>query len=95
MAAREFNHLCHFCFRHLVGEHTANPYAVTMYVKHDLNRLVATLVEKPLQNMNDELHRRVIVVQDQHFVQAWPLRFRPCFGHNAGAGTVSGSVVLA
>jgi hypothetical protein len=36
MAAGEFNHLRHFCFRDLVGEHAANPHAVTMDMKHDL-----------------------------------------------------------
>ena len=95
MAAREFNHLGHFCFRHLVGEHAADPHAMAMYVQHDLDRLVAPLVEEPFQDVNDELHGRVIVVQDEDFVQARPLCFRPRFGYDPGAGAVSGSVSLA
>jgi len=94
MPAGEFNYLRHFCLRDLIRKHPAYPDAVTVDVKHDLYRLIPSLVEKSLQYVNDELHRRVIVVQDQHFVQAGPFRFRPRLGHNSGTGTVSCPVAL-
>ena len=47
-----------------------------MHVQHDLRRGFAVLVEKPLQNVNDELHRRVVVIQDQHAIEAGLLGLR-------------------
>jgi len=45
-----------------------------MHMQHDARRLLAVLVEKPLQNMNDELHRRVVVVQHENLVHRRLLR---------------------
>jgi hypothetical protein len=77
MAAGKFNDLRHFSFRNLVREYAANPHTVTMDMEHDLDRLIPVLVEEPFENEHHELHRRVIVVQQQHFVQAWLLGLRP------------------
>ena len=95
MTAGEFNDLRHFCFRHLIGEHAADPHAMAMDMQHHFDGVFPALGEECFQDVDDELHRRVIVVQDQNFVQAWPLRFWPCLGHDPGAGAVSGSVALA
>ena len=94
MAAGEFNHLRHFCFRDLVCEHAAYTHTVAMDMEHDLHRLVPALVEELLQNMNDELHRRIVVVQDKHFVQAGSFGFRSRLRYDAGTGAVSGAVAL-
>ena len=93
MAAGEFNDLRHFCLRNLERKHAANPHTVTMDMEHDLDRLIAILVEEALENEHHELHRRVIVVQQQHFVQAGLLGFRPRLGRNAAAG--SGALAVA
>ena len=49
MAAGKFNDLRHFCFRHLVGEHTANTHAVAVDMQHHLNGFLAILVEEALE----------------------------------------------
>ena len=79
MSAGEFNDLRHFCFRNLVGEHAANTHAMTMDMQHDLHRFLARLAEEPLQDVHDELHRRVIVVQQKNFVEAGLLVFGRVF----------------
>ena len=92
MAAGKFNDLRHFCLRHFVGEHAADTHAMTMDMQHHLHRFLAVLVEEPLQNMNDELHRRVVVVQDEDFVEAGLLGLGARFRDDAG--TIAGSVAL-
>ena len=83
MAAGEFNDLRHFGFRHFEGEHAADTHTVTVDMEHDLHGIVAILVEEPLQHMNDEFHRRVVVVQDEDLVEARLLGFRPRLGDDA------------
>ena len=75
MTAREFNHLRHLGLRHLEGENAADTDAVAVDVQHDLDRVFAVLVEELLQDVNDELHRRVVVVENEDLVQAtaWSL----------------------
>ena len=89
MPAGKFNDLGDFCFRHFLGENAADTHTVTMDMEHDLDRVVPRLVEEPLQNMNDELHRSVVVVQDQDLVEARPLGFRASFRHHADVGAVA------
>ncbi len=43
------------------------------------------LVEEILQNVDDEFHRRVVVVQDQDFVERRLLGLRACFRNDAGS----------
>jgi hypothetical protein len=95
MSAGEFNHLRHFCFRNLVGEDSADTHTMAMDLQHDLHGLVAPLVEESLEDMNDELHRRVVVVEQKDFVEARLLRLRPRFRDDAGSGAVADAVVLA
>ena len=95
MAARKFNHLRDFRFGDFIGEHAANSDSVTMHMQHDLDSFVAAFVEESLQNVNDELHGRIIVVQDEDLVQARLLRFRARFRDDARTGPVSRSVSLA
>jgi len=95
MSAGEFNHLRHFCFRHFVGEDSADTHTVAVDLQHDLHGLVAPLVEESLEDMNDELHRRVVVVQQKNLVEAGLLGFRARFRDDAGSGAVARAVVLA
>ncbi len=84
MSAGEFNDLCDLCLGNFVGENSADTDAVAMNLKHDMYRLVAPFVEKAFQYMHDELHWRVVVVQQQHLVQTRPLRFRPRLCNHVG-----------
>ena len=92
MATGKFNDLRHLGFRHFVGEHAANTHAVAMDMQHHLHRFLAVLVEKPFQDVNDELHRRVIVIQDENFIKAGLLGLGARFRDDAGA--IAGSVAL-
>ena len=74
--AREIHHLRHLGLGDLVGEDPALPDSVMVDVQHDLGRSLDILLEKLLQYMNDEFHRRVIVVQYQDAVEIRPFCLR-------------------
>src|SRR5215467_5587914 len=86
VATREFNDLRHFGFRDVVGENAADAHAVTVDMEHDFDRCLAILVEDLLQDVNDELHRRVVVVEQEHLVHARLLGLWPRFRDDASAG---------
>ncbi len=83
---RQVHHLGHLGLGDLVGEHAAHPDAAAMHVQHDAGRLLARLLEEPLQHVHDELHRRVVVVQHQHLVHGGLLGLRPWLDDHVGAG---------
>src|SRR6185312_9818345 len=93
MTAGKFNDLRHFSFRHLVGEHPANTHAMAVDMQHHLNGFLAILVEEALENVNDELHGRVVVVQDENLIEAGLLGLWACFCDNAGSVLATGSAV--
>ena len=76
MAAREFNDLRDFRLRHLVGENAAYTHTMLMDMKHDLDGLVAPFIEEFLEDVDDEFHRCVIVVQHQYLIHRRLLRLR-------------------
>src|SRR5690242_10218991 len=55
-----------------------------MNMEHDARRLLPVLVEEPLENVNDELHGRVVVVQHQDLVHGRLLRLRLCLDDDTG-----------
>ena len=91
MFARKVHHLRHFCFGHLVGEDPALADTVMVYMQHDSRRGFTVLVEETLQHMHDELHRRVIIVQNEHAIEARLLGLRL----GARDDRVTGSSALA
>ena len=82
--AGEVNNLCDFCFGYFVGIDTTNAYSLSVNMQHDLSRFFAVFAEKSLQNMDDELHRRVVVVEQQNLVHRRLLGFRAGLGDDAG-----------
>ena len=90
MPPGEFNDLGDLCFRDLEGEDAANAHTVAVDMQHHVDRFLAGLAENLFQDMDDELHRRVIVVQEQDLVEAWLLGLGACFGDDAGSGVASG-----
>src|SRR5690606_20432549 len=77
MLAGEIHDLRHFGLRHLIGIDTAHPDTLLMNVKHYARRFLSWLVEEAFQHMHDELHRRVVVVEQQDLVHAGLLGARP------------------
>ena len=95
MLACKIHHLRHFCLGDFVGENAALPDAVMMNVQHDLGRGLDILLEEFLEHVNDELHRSVVVVQNQHAIEVGPLRLRLDLGDDGGRRTAgSASAVL-
>src|SRR6185503_9908909 len=84
MLAGEVHDLCDLGLRHFVRVDAALPDTVLVHMQHDPGRFLATLLEEALEHMNDELHRSVVVIEQEHAVQARPLRLRPCLGDDAG-----------
>mgnify|MGYP003717544231 CR=1 FL=1 len=69
MLPGKIHDLTDFCFRYLIGVHTAHPDALLVNVQHDSNSLLATFVEILFQHVDDELHRREIVIDEKHLVK--------------------------
>ena len=88
MAAGKFNDLCHFCFRHLIGEDAANTHTVTVDMQHHFHRILAVFGKEFLEDMNDEFHRRIIVIQQQHLVERRLFDLGARFCDDTGSGTV-------
>ena len=76
MAAGEIHDLTYLGFSDFMAEHANHGDAFLMNGQHDFKRLRMGHAKKPFQNVNDELHRRIVVVQQQHFVKWWALRPR-------------------
>lgn len=64
-------YLLDFGCGNIPGKYTADAHAVAMDLEHDLGRPFATQREKPLQDRYDEIHRSVIVVEQQHLEHRW------------------------
>ena len=77
----------------------ADAFAVQMDLEHDLRGCFAVLAEEFLQNDDDKLHGRVVVVEHQHLVHLRGFRFlgaplqhdrtavvrrRPLYGRHGG-----------
>src|ERR1700728_1300850 len=87
MFAGKVHNLRHFCFRHLIGEDTAFADAMLMHMHHDPMRRLVILVEEPLQDVDHEFHRRVVVIEQKNPVKIRPLGLRLGLGNNRRAGT--------
>ncbi len=68
VALGEIHYLRHFRFGNLVTEDTHNGDAFLVDRQHQFKRLRMGQPKKPLQNMDNELHRSEIIVQDQYLV---------------------------
>ena len=62
--AREIHHLCDLGLGHFISIGPAFSNTMLVHMQHDARRLLAALLKEPLQYVNDELHRRVVVVQN-------------------------------
>ena len=91
---RQIENLGDLGFGHLVGENPAQSDAVLVDVQHYGGRLVTRLLEKALQDIDHEFHRREIVVQQKYLVQRRLLGARQRLGSGAAIGGVVGIVVV-
>jgi hypothetical protein len=56
-------------FRHVLGKDPAYTYATRVNMQHHLRRFFFVHAEKHHQDLNDELHRSEIIIQQHDFVQ--------------------------
>src|SRR3972149_6255642 len=87
--ARKAGHLGYFSLSDLVSVDPTDADALLVDMQHDAGRLLGRLVEVPLEHIHHEVHRRIVVVQQQHLVEARPLRLRPCLGGGMGGGVLA------
>ena len=86
MPPGKFNHLGDFRFRDLECEDAADAHAAAMDVQHHIYRSLAGLAENLFQYVDDEFHRRVIVVQQENLVERRFLGLGARLGDDPGAG---------
>ena len=56
-------------FRNFVRINTTHPLTACMNMKHYLGCFLTAHAEEMLQDLNDELHRSIVVVQENDFVK--------------------------
>ena len=86
MFAGKVHNLRHFGFGHLIRKNTTLADAVLMHMHHDPMGRLVILIEETLEDVDHELHRRVVVIEQQHAIEVWPLGLRPCLGNDRGPG---------
>ena len=59
------------------GEDATHPHALSVNLEHDSRGTFAIHAEIFLQNDDDEIHRRVVVVEQKHLVHRWWTGARP------------------
>lgn len=79
MFLRKGKDLANFGFRNLPRVDAAYADSLLVYVQHDPRRFFAVLIEEALQHNDDELHRGVVIVEQNDFVEKRPLQFRARF----------------
>ena len=79
------HNLRHLGFRHLVGKDAALADTVLVYMHHDLVCRLGVLIEEALEHVNYELHRRVVVIEQQDAIEVRPLGLRLGLGDNGSA----------
>lgn len=71
MLTCEIHRLRYFGLCDLVRVNPANPDTPLVNVQHDLGRILLRTIEETFQDVNNKLHRGVVVVQHQYFVHGW------------------------
>ena len=84
----QIHHLINLGLRHLIGKHPTYTNPLAMYLKHNLCRFIPPFRKEAFQNMDDEFHGRVVVIEHQHFVHARFFRLRAGLGDDPGTDRV-------
>lgn len=77
MGSGEFVDLGYLGFRDLARKHTAHALSARMHVQHDLGRTFAIEAEECFEHDDHEIHRREIVVEQDHLIERWTHNLRP------------------
>ena len=91
MFARGLQHGLHLRLCNLMRIHTAQPFALRVNHHHDAERFGRLLVKNRFEHLDDEIHCRVVVVQQHHLVEIRLLRLLLCPLENLAVGLLVGS----
>ena len=58
----EISYLVHFCFSNIARIYSSQTSAFIMHFEHYRRGLFTSHQKKPFQHMNDEFHRREVIV---------------------------------
>jgi len=89
MFTGKVHNLRHFGFRHFIGVNPAFAYSVLVDMHHDAMRGLGILVEEALKYVDDELHRRVVIVEQQDTIKVRSFGLRTCLGNDRSPWTAS------
>ena len=65
----KIHNLAHLGLRHLPGKNSTHAESPLVNMQHNPGRFFSILMKEALQDNDDKLHRRVVVVQQQDFVK--------------------------
>src|SRR6476660_4350209 len=91
---RKVHHLRDLGLGDLIGEHATLPDTVMVDVEHDLGGGFSILLKEPLKDVNDELHRSVVVVEDQNAIEVRALGLRLDLGDDRSRRTAGVPVAV-
>ncbi len=74
--AGKIHDLANLGFGNFVSEYAALTDTVVMNMQHDTRRVVHILLKKTLQDMNDKLHRSIVIIEKQNAIEARLFGFR-------------------
>ena len=84
MFACKVHHLCDLRLRNLVCIDPTFAYSVVMHMQHNSCGGFVILSEEPLQDMHNELHGCVVVIENEYAIHVRPLGLRLGLGDNPG-----------
>jgi hypothetical protein len=94
MTARQFDYLRHLSLRDFKSINATNPDSMPVNVKHDLDCLFMRFTKETFQNVNDEFHWCVIVVEDENAIERGLFGFGPGLGDDAGSRAAVASIAV-
>ena len=79
MLSRVSDHLSYLGLCDFICKDPADPFALGMYLEHNASSLGAVHREKTLQDIDDEFHGGVVVINEYHLVKWRALELRRRF----------------
>lgn len=92
MPAGKIHHLTNLGFRNFVAEHANDRDTFFVNRQHDLECFGMGHAKEPLQHVNHELHRGVVIIEQQNLVQRRPLGLGSGLDQNRCAAFVIGVI---
>lgn len=88
------HYLRYFGFCDFICKNATLSDPVMMNMQHDLRRCFNVLLKEFLKNVNDEFHRRVVVVENQNPIEIRFLRLWLDFCNDRCAGTAASTAIV-